>query len=736
MLNNLLAYSGIRCVVGSRTVVSSRLPNLLANRASRAVAAAVLLLSCAGLLPAATTVLFDPATPSTGPYPSDSWTTPDFFQKTNLRVNLPVPSCATQYTACQEGGLLDQLDGFGLRARLQVRFSGPVTTSTLRSGIFYIALDNLTQDEPGIHKPGDVVAIDQVVWDPASNTVLAKPAALLDQHRRYALVVTDAVTDSGGGAVTADPAFRGCLQGYTAYCGALAQALSGITVPLPGHSIVAASVFTTMSATAWLEHARAILSYVAPQVTLAQPQSTFRVADLAGIALHEQTGSNPVRFSDLSLPVTSTLLNGLDRVVIGSYQSPSFLESDQTIRPAPTRPDLNVPDQIATVGFNALLPSSPKPAAGYPVVIFGHGFGDSRFGGPTAVAPTLARAGLATIAINAVGHGFGPQSSVTFTDTKGNSVTVNALGRGLDLNGDGFIESEEGCPIVAPIAYGLRDCFRQTVVDLMQLARAIRQGIDLDGDGTPDLDGSRIYYAGDSLGSMYGTIFTAMEPAVRAAVLTVGGGSTADIVLWSPAYQSQGVQMLSQRIPALLNQGNTFNADSVMPQQPVHNLTVSGALAIQDVFETIDWLSNAGDPLAFAPHLKVSPLGNNAARPTLVQFARADRTMPNLATSNLVQNAGLQSTTWEYRHDLARAIAPDLPLDPHPYLELFVTLGGNTIQLPGLDGLAISLDAQGQLAGFLASDGKTVPDPNGLSKIFFGTSLFQIPATLPFDLGF
>jgi hypothetical protein len=685
---------------------------------------------------AATTVLFDPATLGTGPFPTDFLTTPDFLQRTNLRVNLPIPPCASQYTACQEAGLLDQLDGFSVRPRLRVRFSGPVNTATLKSGIFYIALDNLTQDEPGINKPGDVIAIDQAVWDPATNTVLAKPAAVLDQHRHYALVVTDAVTDSSGAAVAADPAYRFCLQGFTPNCSALAGAVSRIATPLPGHTIVAATTFTTMSATAWLEHARAILSYVPPLPALAQPQSTFQVSNLSRLVLHEQVGVNPSTFTDISLPVSSGLLSGLDRVVIGSYTSPRFLEDDQTIRPAPTRPDLNVPTAVNQVGFNVLLPSTPKPAAGYPVVIFGHGLGDSRFGGPTAVAPTLARAGMATIAIDAVGHGFGPLSSVTFTDNQGNSTTLNAQGRSIDLNGDGIIESDEGCNVYTPITYGPRDCFRQTVVDLMQLVRVLRQGLDLDGDGMPDLDASRIYYAGDSLGSLYGATLMAMEPAIRAAVFTVGGGSTTDIALWSPAYQSLDVLSFGQRIPSLLNQGKSFNADYVMPQQPVHTVTVPGALAIQDALETFDWLAVSGDEIAFAPHLKVSPLAGNVPRAALIQFARADMTMPNLATSLLIQAGGYQNSTWIYRHDLARAKAPDLPLDPHPFLELFVSLGGGSIQLPGFDALAISLDAQGQLASFLASDGTTIPDPNVLSLLVFGINLFEIPKVLPFDLGF
>jgi pimeloyl-ACP methyl ester carboxylesterase len=391
---------------------------------------------------------------------------------------------------------------------------------------------------------------------------------------------------------------------------------------------------------------------------------------------------------------------------------------------------------VTQVYFNALLPASPKPAAGYPVIIFGHGFGDSRFGGPTAVAPTMARAGFAVVAINAVGHGFGPLSTVSFTDASGKTTTVNAGGRSVDLNGDGTIEPQEGCAIVAPIGYGTRDCFRQTVVDLLQLVRAIRQGIDLDGDGKPDLDASRIYYGGQSLGAMYGTILTALEPSVRAAALNVGGGSEIDIARWSPAYKSLTVETLGMRMPSLLNQGNTYNEDYVFPGQPAHVTTVPGAIAIQNELETLEWLSMSGDPIAFAPHLKLAPLVGSTARPVLMQFALGDMTMPNPATSELISAAGLFGSTWEYRHDLARAKTPDLPADPHPYLVLFVNLEGGAIQLPGADGLLISLDAQTQIAGFFGADGASIPDPNNLSLLLYGINLFEIPAVLPLTLGF
>ena len=695
-----------------------------------------ILIFLAQALFAATTVVFDPSRPDAGPFPTDFLTVPDAGQKTGSHVQLPPTDCSAEATACVESRLLQQLDGFSLRTRMHVRFSAAVNTDTLRSGIFLVALDNLTAEEPGIHHPGDVIRINQVVYDPAGNTVYAKPDSVLDQHRRYALVATDAVQDTAGSPVVADPAYLSCLMGSSDYCGRLAAAVITAQAAAAPHQIVGASLFTTMSATAWLEASRAILPNISPAPALLMPQSAFRLADFSGIVLHEQTGANPSRFTDYSFPLPAALLMGLDRMVIGSFQSPQFLQADQTIQAAPTLAALSVPAATNQVYFNALLPSAPKPDAGYPVVIFCHGFGDSRFGGPTAVAPALARSGFATIAINAVGHGFGPESTITFVDPGGNGISIPAGGRGVDVNGDGVIEPIEGCALVAPVALGLRDCFRQTVTDLLQLVQVIRAGLDLDGDGRPDLDAQHIYYAGQSLGAMYGTMLTALEPGVRAAALNVGGATVVDIARWSPAYRPLAAASLGLRMPPLLNQGNDYREDYVLPDQPVKVVNTAGAIAIQNVFENLEWLGMQGDPAAFAPHLKVSPLPGTAPRPVLMQFARGDETVPNPANSVLIRAAGMEQSTWVYRHDLARAKSPDLPENPHPFLVLFLGLDGGTVQLPSLAGLAISLDAQQQVAGFLMSDGIAIPNPNVLAPLLLGFPVFEIPAALPQDLGF
>jgi pimeloyl-ACP methyl ester carboxylesterase len=597
-------------------------------------------------------------------FPSDRLTVPDRAQRTGLRLNLPLPDCSVQVTVCREYTLLNQTDGFSIRPRAAVRFSAPVNVATLADGVFFEPVGPRER----VHGAHGRIGIDQAVYDPATNTLYAKPANVLAAGRRYELVVTSSVLDASGAPVAP-----------------------------------ATSTFTTMSATASVEDARAVALSTTPSVQMA---GEFAISDLSALVLHEQIATNPTRFSDVSLPLDPTLLSGVGRIVIGSFRSP------QLFRGTPTTEE---------IGFNVILPAGPKPAAGYPVVIFGHGFGDSRFGGPTAVAPALNRAGFAVVAIDAVGHGYGPLSTVIFTDRAGKQTSIPALGRSIDLNGDGTIEANEGCAIETPVPIGLRDCFRQTVVDLMQLARVVR-------DGLPELDGSHIYYGGQSLGAMYGTMFTAAEPTVRAAALNVGGATTVEIARLSPAYRELAIETLSLNVPSLLNKGTSYDEDYVLPGQPVHVVTVPGAIEIQNALELSEWLSIPGDPIAFAPQL--------AKRPVLIQIARADRTMPNPASTLWIRAAGLAGNTWMYRHDLARAKDPTLPLDPHPFLVLFVSLGASGVQLPSTTGLAISLDAQNQVANFFGTDGATIPDPNLFSRFLLGTAVFERPASLPVDLGF
>src|SRR5439155_7261527 len=116
---------------------------------------------------------------------------------------------------------------------------------------------------------------------------------------------------------------------------------------------------------------------------------------------------------------------------------------------------------------------------------------------------------------DAVGHGGGPLGTLTVVRTDGTQVTLPAGGRGIDQDGNGTIDTFEGLSSAPPRAIiSYRDGLRQTVADLMQLVRVIEAGgVDVDGDGFADLDGSRIYYFGQSLGGIYGTLLIAIDPS-------------------------------------------------------------------------------------------------------------------------------------------------------------------------------------------------------------------------------
>jgi len=705
--------------------------------------ALIVLLLAPTLFASGVTVRWDPTNPATGPFPTDFLTTPDATQKSGRRVNLPMPSdCATAPSDCQDIQLIDQLDGFQTAPRITVTFSAPIDVNTLYNAIFYVPLDNQTQQEPGINYFGQKIPINQIIYDPTTNTVYAKPDGNLDQHRHIAIIVTDKIHDLAGDPVEPDGDYRVCAglgnswaqQNW--YCNLLASAINSLPAEFAPYNVVGASVFTTMNVTSWLESAHAELPNIMQPATPAQTPLMIQYANIASLVLHEQVAATPAQFVDVSLPIDNALFKGVGALAFGSFASPNYLGAQQVIAATPTGQAAGTPPALDQVYFHVYLPSSPAPASGYPVVIFGHGFGDSQWGGPTAVAPTLAEAGFATIAINAVGHGFGPQSQVIITDQSGNVTTLTAGGRSVDLNGDGNFDPYEGCVALNPAQVGMRDCMRQTALDLSQLVHIIEGGLDLDGDGKPDLDASKVYYVGESLGGMYGTILSAIEPKVRASVLNVGGGTVVDIVRWSSSYHSLAAALLAARTPSLLNEGADFNDNYVFPYQPVKVNEVPGAIQIQNAFELYEWLESPGDPVYYAPHLVSSSLPGVQAKNILFQFARADTTMPNPATTRLITAANMKHQTWEYRHDLALADGLPLPQDPHPFLVLFIGISGSTVEFPSLQGILIGLAAQQQAAGYLASDGMTMPDPNTFLPSSIPQGLFEMPAALPEDLGY
>jgi hypothetical protein len=696
-----------------------------------------------------TTVLFQPASPSVGPFPTNVLTVPAPSQKTGLQVNLPLPvGCTSLSTSneCSNTYLLNQLDGFSVNPRIKVCFSGPVDVTTLRTGISITAVDGVAPS----------IGTNQVIFDPIGNCAYAKPDQVLDQQTRYLLAITSDVTDADGTRLKADKDYSDCVKkGGSEYCQALSRAIDQVNGQSDAGGkakgnglgdVISASLFTTLSATHWLQQARAQVNSgaISGAGTLYGPVSTFNLASVQSITWIPETGVSGVNYNQ-TLPLN--VLEGVERIAFGQYLSPLYLNIDGlqagAITTTPTNLPISAPSKLIPVSFHVFLPKTSVPPGGYPLIIYGHGLGDSQFGAPTFAASTWAKKGFATLAIEITGHGFGALSTTQITTNSGN-LTVATPGRGIQFSPTAPIGPTDGC--ILPNAVATRDCSRQTAVDLFALVRTIRdtQGLGL------DLNPLKIYYTGQSFGSIYGTLFEAVEPNVLAGTLN-GGGTQTDVARLSPIARQIGAAYLAGFTPSLLNVPpappqayfhDRFNDEYVYREQVITD-SVPGALPVQAAFEEADWLAMLGDPLSYAAHLKTAPLPGVPAKPILVQFGLGDLEVPNPTESAMVRAGGLQSATWLLRTDLAVAIDPGLlgltqpgvpyPIYPHRFLSnptLFNPLSPNL-------GTAIGVAAQEQIADFFASDGATIPNPNQyFTGSFAGQTLFQQADTLPDRLNF
>jgi hypothetical protein len=645
------------------------------------------------------------------PFPTNLLTVSDSKQVTGLRVNLPKPDCGARPSDCADIDVLNQLDGFNIQPRMSIPLSGPINLSTVSgSTVFLVGPDE------------HVIGTNQLVWEPAANTLYVESDEQLDQSTTYLLVVTRGVHGADGEPLdatsfrhdlnygqTKDPALKAYRK---ALLNALPLAKAGGASP---SDIAAASVFTTQSITPISQKIRGQLQGGEANFVLGTGgvRTVFPFSSVASVTWQRQITTAPT-FSTggLFLP----LLAGVGTIAFGSYSSPDYETPAKIIPAVGTLTGTPAPQGANTVQFSLFLPAGARPAGGWPVAIFGHGFTDWKNGAPTLVAGRLAQNGIASIAINVVGHGGGPLGMYTVGRTGGLPPVMLPLGgRGIDQNGDGAIDSTEGVSAAAPFTLiGSRDGLRQTTIDLMQLVKVLEGGVDVDGDSADDLSTSRLYYAGQSFGGIYGTQLMGLEPDLHAGVLNVAGGPIIEIARLSPSFRGGvGLSLLSRQLyNAAPNPGLTNFHENI----PLRNLPPVTATpdetAIQQWIDRDEWAQQAGNPAAYAPHITA---------PVIFQFARGDQIVPNPTTSAILRACGCADRATLYRNDLAFALNPAVPKNPHTFL--------TGVTNPALAPFAIA--AQQQIATFFTSDGAMTIDPDGAGPIF------ETPTTMvPEDLAF
>jgi len=292
------------------------------------------------------------------------------------------------------------------------------------------------------------------------------------------------------------------------------------------------------------------------------------------------------------------------------------------------------------VPFTAWLPlERPGPFGGdaLPTVIFGHGLGGAR-SQAEALAEVAAPMGIATIAIDALSHGDHP------------TATQDAdLLRIID-----FFGIEPVAQTFLPLL--MRDHFRQSTYDKLQLVRMIEGGVDLDGDGVTDLDPDRLGYLGVSLGGIMGPELLALSPRLAVGVLIVPGGRVSSIV--SDAAQFQVL------------------VDALRPPE-----ATDGDVA--RFFPVLQTILDRGDAAVWATGLLHAP----AAQDILFGMVIDDDTVPNVSNRVLARAMGIPQVP-----PVLQSIDPLPTTGPAP-----VSANGELGQTVGLFQFDRIVDARGQI---------------------------------------
>ncbi|HEX8701698.1 MAG TPA: hypothetical protein VF815_22915 [Myxococcaceae bacterium] len=219
--------------------------------------------------------------------------------------------------------------------------------------------------------------------------------------------------------------------------------------------------------------------------------------------------------------------------------------------------------------------------------------------------------------------------------------------------------------------FSTRDNFRQHTVDHAQLARVLAgTGIDdqLTAQGSGKLDGNKINYLGQSLGSILGPLYTSVSPNVKNAAFNVPGSNLTGILLTSPAFATPRAGFLATLA------SNGINA---------------GTAQFDQFIGLAKMILDPADPINYIYHVENSSTAPQG-REAFIQYIAEDQVTPNPLTAELIKAANDRASTKKVATFQFTPTQAELPLDKrHGFL---LDFSGNP---------AITTQAQTQIVNFL-----------------------------------
>lgn len=396
------------------------------------------------------------------------------------------------------------IDGFGNYGAQLVPFSDPVEATTLAGAFSFVRLAT----------PPVVETAPTVAYDADLGFASVRPATPLLPATPYALVLTNAAQAAAGTALARSPDF----DAWARAAGQAQVAVAASALQLQPDVIIFMSVFTTADV-------RADLGALATWV--AQPLSGGPALTVSPTPITTCTGGGDATIEQCPEGVL-TVDGGAQQILNSWFYNEGWEDPPVDVGTVvigdvalqDVRDGENghfVPAYVAAPGsgrtvsrqFVMATPDPalhPMPAAGWPMVVAGHGLGGGNSvhqtspGQPMptfclAMAEFLAQNGYGCLGIDAPSH----QSRGPYFDY----FNVQDLGV-------------------------TRDYIREMVFDEMQLVRMLASWpAGLDGI---TIDPSNLRYVGQSLGSVEGADILTLDPRLQGGVLLVPGGGLTDVV--------------------------------------------------------------------------------------------------------------------------------------------------------------------------------------------------------------
>ncbi len=328
---------------------------------------------------------------------------------------------------------------------------------------------------------------------------------------------------------------------------------------------------------------------------------------------------------------------GIDQFLSGEFVSPNFQQSVDIA--LPFLPVEGQPSQVPGLFSNnyqpavrgnqgkklTFLASTPTGTSGsYPVVIFQHPLtptdpaqaASANKMAMLALANALGANGLALIAIDSVLAG---DRQVQVFDALDNATELYSI-----INTDTTVT---------------RDNIRQTVVDLLQLVRVLKTCTPAKCGGL-NVDPNKIYFVGNSMGSVIGSVFTALSPDIERAVFNATGAGLVNMIGGSPV-------LSAELVPTLCLAGVLTNecCSDTPPSCQVDDLAVDPGFAQFKV--VAQWMADPADPINYAAALASNVAGGE--KRLLIQEATGDMVFPNSGSALLAGLLGFSLGSDFYR---------------------------------------------------------------------------------------